>query len=201
MSLIDPRAGALPGVPPLGAFERTAQAGEPVQVILDGEQYAVLAQGQMASAEGTGRQVAWVQGGTDTTAMFIQALAQSFGGGISSAVAREFGLEPAPGLPLAAHTVTQAIAAARTGQQALAGVDFLTALEHSATAGGPAFRAVAAQTGMAAGDLSSDDLRLIDEAMQSRFAQAAASGHSPVSSQTCAGWLKDELSRLTKANG
>jgi hypothetical protein len=140
-----------------------------------------------------GRSVAWVAPNVDTTGMFAQALARSYGQGIASAVSRELGLEPNPGKPLSARTVTLALDMAQTSRDALSGVDFMTRLALSATNDAPAFQQACRDAGVAPSDLDAGRRGALDQAMQARFDQAAESGHSPVSLATAAGWLRDLL--------
>ncbi|HSV46275.1 MAG TPA: hypothetical protein VLJ58_10840, partial [Ramlibacter sp.] len=193
MSIDSIRGG---GGPPIEAFRQGAQQGEAVQVAVDGQNFKVVAQGQMQAQGATGRSVAWVQGGADTTSLFIDAMAQSYGGALSGAVARELGLAPAPGQPLASRTVTQALEMAGTGAQALAGVDFMTRLDHSAQGQGSAFRGVAAQLGLEPQALDASQRGAIDQRMQARFDAAAATGQSPVAAATASAWLREELAAL-----
>lgn len=118
----------------LEAFAKAAESGQDVYVDVAGEKLQVLGMGTTPG----GRSVAWVAPNVDTTAMFAQALARSYGQGIASAVSRELGLEPNPGKPLSARTVAQALDMAQTSRDALSGVDFLTRLALSATNGAPA---------------------------------------------------------------
>lgn len=120
----------------LEAFAKAAESGQDVYVDVAGEKLQVLGMGTTPG----GRSVAWVAPNVDTTAMFAQALARSYGQGIASAVSRELGLEPNPGKPLSARTVAQALDMAQTSRDALSGVDFLTRLALSATNGAPAFQ-------------------------------------------------------------
>lgn len=72
----------------LDAFAKAAQSGEDVYVDIAGETLRVLGVGSTPG----GRSVAWVAPNVDTTGMFAQALARSYGQGIASAVSRELGL-------------------------------------------------------------------------------------------------------------
>jgi len=186
----------LSGVPGVDAFQSAAAQGPQVVVAVDGRDLRVLAQGSMDGGSAQ-RSVAWVQSDLDVAGMFMQALSQAYGGGISAAVARELGLEPAPGRPLESRLVLQAVDMAQTGQRALAGVDFLTQLEHSAAAQGSAFRTVLADMGLAPSALSSTQRQQIDAAMTDRFLSATQAGEVPVTPETAASWLKDTISRLT----
>ena len=173
----------------LEAFAKAAESGQDVYVDVAGERLQVLGVG----ATPGGRSVAWVAPNVDTTEMFAQALARTFGQGIASAVSRELGLEPNPGKPLSARTVAQALDMAQTSRDALSGVDFLTRLAWSATSGAPAFQQACADAGVAPASLDAARRSSLDQAMQARFDQAAQSGQSPVSLGTAAAWLRDML--------
>jgi hypothetical protein len=183
--------------PRLDAFRAGAVGADAVFVsVVDGS-FRVLGQSTFQTA-GAPRQVAWLQDdGTDTSGLFVKALASAYGSEVSSSVAREFGLRPAPGQPLASRTVFAAIEAAETGRHALAGVDFLTILEHSACNGGVAFRHIAQDLGIDTAALEMPHRQRIDTALREKFADAAASGKSPVSPETAGQWLKKELKVLT----
>ncbi|WZB66609.1 hypothetical protein WJ971_00480 [Achromobacter xylosoxidans] len=161
----------------LDAFAKAAQSGEDVYVDIAGETLRVLGVGSTPG----GRSVAWVAPNVDTTGMFAQALARSYGQGIASAVSRELGLEPNPGKPLSARTVTLALDMAQTSRDALSGVDFMTRLALSATNDAPAFQQACRDAGVAPSGLDAGRRGALDQAMQARFDQAAESGHSPVS--------------------
>ncbi len=81
--------------------------------------------------------------------------------------------------------------------QALAGVDFLTRLEFSAVHPGARFKACAQELNIPVDGLSQDQRERIDSLMQERFAEAAASGNSPVDPHLAKQWLHHELFRLT----
>ncbi|MFM9895182.1 hypothetical protein [Achromobacter xylosoxidans] len=179
----------------LDAFAKAAQSGEDVYVDIAGETLRVLGVGSTPG----GRSVAWVAPNVDTTGMFAQALARSYGQGIASAVSRELGLEPNPGKPLSARTVTLALDMAQTSRDALSGVDFMTRLALSATNDAPAFQQACRDAGVAPSDLDAGRRGALDQAMQARFDQAAESGHSPVSLATAAGWLRDLLKSASSA--
>lgn len=197
MTISNPAGSSPLGPPALEAFRQSAQDAPEVRVTLDSGSYQVLGQGQF-SGGGASRSVAWVQGDSDTTSMFVQALSQSFGGGLSAAVARELGLEPAPGKPLASRLVSQALDIAKTGQQALSGVDFLTLLDHSAVAGGMGFKAALSPLPIDPASLDGATRAAIDARIKEKFEQAAARGESPVLAATAQAWIKAELLLLTK---
>ncbi len=81
--------------------------------------------------------------------------------------------------------------------QALAGVDFLTRLEFSAVHPGARFKACAQELNIPVDGLSQDQRERIDSLMQERFAEAAASGNSPVDPHLAKQWLHHALFRLT----
>lgn len=179
----------------LAAFHEQSKQGEALNVSINGQDFKLLALGNIASTDGsTGRSVAWVQGQTDTTTMFLQALSGSYGSRLSSAVAGELGLVSSPGKALSSRTVQQACEMAQTGQQALSGVDFLTRLEHSAVAAGNAFKSTLKRLDIDAQDLNSAARASIDARMSARF--DAAAGQSPLDSRTVSNWLVEELQAL-----
>ncbi|WP_445658165.1 hypothetical protein [Achromobacter sp. NCFB-sbj8-Ac1-l] len=173
----------------LEAFSKAAESGQDIYVDIAGETLQVLGMG----ATPGGRSVAWVAPNVDTTEMFAQALARSYGQGIASAVSRELGLEPNPGKPLSARTVSLALDMAQTSSDALSGVDFLTRLAVSAAHGTPAFQQACADAGVAPASLDAARRGQLDQAMQARFEHAAQSGQSPVALSTAAGWLRELL--------
>lgn len=173
----------------LDTFAKAAEGGQDVYVDIAGEKLQVLGTG----ATPGGRSVAWVAPNVDTTAMFAQALAQSYGQGIASAVSRELGLEPNPGKPLSARTVAAAIDMAETSSHAISGVDFITRLALSACGNTPAFHQACGDAGVAPDSLDAARRAALDASMQARFDQAAQAGQSPVSLGTAAGWLRELL--------
>jgi hypothetical protein len=177
----------------LDTFAQKASQSDQLQaMVVDGQAYTVQAVGQLSTAGGQ-RSVAWVQGDVDTTTLFMQALGASFGGPLSAAVSKELGLAPNPGKPLASRLVTQAMDMAQTGQQALSGIDFSTRLAHSASNGGAAFKAVAAELAISPAALTDASRRDIDARMVQRFDAASASGQTPVSAAQADQWLRAEL--------
>ena len=198
MNPISPNTGPSPQTV-IDAFRTSAGQGESVRVVdVDGQSFQVLAEGHLPGSQGGSRSVAWVQGDTDTTGMFLNALAQRFGPGVADHVADALGLAPAPGKPLAARLVPQAIEMAETSAQALSGVDFLTRLEHSAGSDGVAFRAAAARLCIDPARLDGTTRNQIDQHMQADFASAAARGESPVSAATATQWLLAHLEHLPR---
>lgn len=198
MSIENPSSASGPhAAPSLDAFRTAAEQHDAVSLTLDGERWQVQGTGVLP---GSGRKVAWVRpenAQADTTSAFVQALGQSFAAGISRAVARELGLHPQPGQPLPSRTVTQAIDMAKTGQQALAGVDFFTRLQFSAAKGGSEFKRVCAEEGLAAGKLSKADLERLDHQLDQQFQQALSSGAVPVTYDNAERWLKEALQSLS----
>lgn len=179
--------------PLLDAFRQAAQTHDAVRITLDGADWQVQGVGTMPQSR---REVAWVSPDAaqpDTTSVFVQALEQSFSSGLSAAVARSLDLRPAPGQALSSRTVNQAVDMAQTGQQALSGVDFLTRLQFSAASNGPEFRRVCESLGQEAGAVTQERRQHIDAQMDARFAQAHASGASPVSGQQAEQWLRQAL--------
>ena len=85
--------------------------------------------------------------------------------------------------------------AGHTAQKALAGVDFVTYLDHSAVLGGRQFNALVTHLGLEGLDPQAREH--IDKRMKLRFEQAAQAGTVPVDPQTAYQWLKSELLILT----
>jgi hypothetical protein len=175
--------------PSLEHFETAAHGAEAVCISVSGQSMQVLGVG----ATPGGRSVAWVAPDVDTTRLFTEALGQTYGTGIARAVARELGLEPSPGKPLASRTVAQALDMAQTSSQAMSGVDFATRLDCSAAARGAGFQAACRSLGIEPSAIGPQRAAQIDQAMQARFEQAARQGQSPVAPATAQAWLKDLL--------
>lgn len=186
---IDSVSRPVPGYPQLDAFTQAAQGGGDVFISVAGDQLRVLGTG----ATPGGRSVAWVAPDVDTSSMFAQALANTYGNGIASAVSRELGLAANPGKPLSSRTIEQAVDMAQASRQALEGVDFATRLACSASAGSSIFMAACNQAGIDPASLDAQQRRTLDADMQQRFDQAAASGQSPVSLDTARTWLSQLL--------
>jgi len=152
-----------------------AEQGEGLTVVLDGETLALKAVGRLPSQ----REVGWVRTDgaepPDTVRVFLEQLQASFGGGITTSVARELGLDPAPGKPLEARTIARAIDMANTAQTAYSGVNFLSRMAFSAQAPGPQFEAVSESLGVKADSLTAEQRGAIDAAFGRAF-EAAASG-------------------------
>ncbi|MEI2417111.1 hypothetical protein V8Z80_13125 [Orrella sp. JC864] len=195
---IDFASPSSPGNLRLEDFAHAARSGGDVYVSADGQAWQVLGQGQTPG----GRSVAWVAPDVDTASMFARALADSYGNGIASAVSRELGLDPSPGRPLSARTVSMALDMAQTASMAMEGVDFATRLACSALGGSPAFAAACRQAGVQDPAAVGPALRgEIDAAMQARFETAAAGGQSPVPLSTAQAWLNDiTASKLAGSN-
>ena len=177
------------GSPSLAHFEAAAHDSEAVYISVSGQSMQVLGTG----ATPGGRNVAWVAPDIDTTRLFTDALANSYGNGITQTIVRELGLEPTPGKPLSSRTVSQALDMAQTSSQALSGVDFATQLDHSASARGAGFPTACRALTIDPASLSTQRRQEIDAAMQLRFEQASAQGQSPVMADTAQSWLRDLL--------
>jgi hypothetical protein len=179
------------------AFRAGATGADTLHVHASGGGMQVLGRSAYVSG-GAQREVAWVDDpGTDASGMFLQALADTYGQGITTRVARELGLRPAVGQPLSARTVELALAATETGRQALEGVDFLTMLEHSLRHGGPVVQGILKDLAIDPSRLDTGVQQRIDEAMRQRFADSAAAGQTPVPPELARKWMKLELSVLT----
>jgi len=189
-------SGSIAPPPDLRAFKEAARRQTDGFIELDGQQLRVLGTGTTPSQ----RPVAWVRGNGsaagDTNSAFVGALGQSFSSGIASAVARELGLAPAPGVPLAARTVERAIDMAKTGQQVMDGVHFMTRLNLSATHRGAGFARACQVAGLDPASLNAAQRAAIDAALDQRFLAATQQGGSPVDPQTAAGWLRQILAEL-----
>ena len=129
--------------------------------------------------------------------MFVTALRDAYGPGIGAAVARQLSLRPAPGRPLEARDVGRALEAAETSQQAIAGVDYLTLLRHSACADSREFRDAAQELGIDTATLGADLRRKLDDALRRRFEEARAAGAAPLSAETAKALLQNALHLLT----
>lgn len=178
----------------LDSFNERATQGKEVRVEVDGQSYMVLAQGTLATASGNARSVAWVQGDVDTTHIFVNAMSQTYGARVSDSITKELGLEPSPGKPLASRLVQQALEMAKISQEVLGGVDFLTALEHSAVAGGRGFHQAVSVLNLDSKSMTAQTRMELDAHMQAKFAQANANGQSPVAAEVASAWLKGLLS-------
>lgn len=110
----------------LNNFVDAAKNGPEILVSQDGRQLESLATGQ---APGSGRRVDWVKSNeADGTGMFLHALSRAYFGNIADAVAKELGLAPSPGKPLASRAVEQSVDMAQTANIAMDGVNFLEGL-------------------------------------------------------------------------
>lgn len=175
--------------PSLESFRAAAQGGDWLHLAQDGSSWQVKASGATPS----GRQVAWVEPQGDTTSAFVDALGQSFSRGIQAAVARELGLQPAPGRPLASRMVEQALEMAQTGQTALDGVDFFTRLNVSAKQDSAEFLRACKQLGLDPAGVAPAQRTQVDALMQQRFDAAAAGLQGPVSPGVARDWLVQTL--------
>ncbi len=175
--------------PLLDSFREAAKKGAFLYVSHDGCEWQVLATTSMLDE----CSVAAPGPGSDSQSAFIGALGQAFSAGIQAAVVRELGLAPAPGQPLAARVVQQAIAMAQTSQQAMLGVDFMTQFMCGAVTRSGGFAAACRAQGLPLEAVSRLQCEAIDAAMQRRFAQAASQGQSPVAPALAQQWLQSEL--------
>jgi len=182
---------SLPPAPALEAYTEAAQNAQDLYVTISGTQYQVLSWGQTPM----GRSVAWIAPDTDTTSMFTQALAQTFGRGIASAVAQQLGLDPAPGKPLSSRTVFSAMAMADNAKNALLGVDFLSRLSTSARADTAAFRQVCRDCQIDPTRITPEQRNNLDLAMEVKFDHACANGLSPVSLEQAGQWLRELVAK------
>lgn len=184
-----PAAAGSVGLPSVDAFRSAAQQGDWVHVSQDGAQWQVRASGTTPSQ----RSVAWVEPQSDPTSAFVGALGQSFSRGIQASVARELGLQPAPGRPLSARTVLQAIDMAQTSQAAMNGVDFFTRLSVSATGSSAAFAEACRSAALDPAAFDAQQRAAIDVRVQQRFDAAVANGLSPVPEPLARQWLAEEI--------
>jgi len=180
---------SLPAAPSIDDFAAAMAKGDAVYISVSGQSLQVLGTGVTPS----GRSVAWVAPDVDTTSLFKDALARTYGQGIAIAVARELGLEPSPGKPLSSRVVSLALDMAQTSSQAMSGVDFATRLEFSARAAGQGFASTCRAEGIDPGKIDAAERQRIDDAMQRRFDQAAAAGQTPVAAETARAWLREIL--------
>lgn len=183
----------------LERFSESATQGDVLRVSVDGQDFKILAAGQLNSASGATRSVAWVQSDEDTTGIFLKAMSQSYGAKVSNSVAKELGLNPSPGKPLASRLVQQALEMAKVSQMALGGVDFMTLLDQSAVSGGRGFQQAVAELNIDPKSINTDNRQWLDTQMKSRFDEANANGQSPVSPETASGWLKGLIASLNPA--
>jgi len=175
--------------PDLDHFKAATEGTDVVYISVSGQSMQVLGTGTTPG----GRSVAWVAPDVDTTRLFTEALEHRYGIGISQTIARELGLHPSPGTPLSSRTVERALDMARTSSQALEGVDFITQLNCSATTQGAGFQSTCQTLGLDPARFTPQQRQDIDTAMQARFQQAVAQGHSPVPFETAQTWLRELL--------
>jgi hypothetical protein len=171
-------------------FKECATQGEELRVAVDGQSYKVLAQGAIINPSGIRRSIAWVQCDDDTTSIFVKAMSQSYGTRVSDSIAKELGLEPSPGKPLASRLVQQALEMAKVSQQVLEGVDFITALEHSAVSIGRSFNRALSDLNLDHKSLTGETRMEVDAQMKAKFSEANANGNSPVTAEVASIWLK-----------
>ncbi len=195
MSDIPSLSGSL-ARPVLDRFREGAEHGAELQVSVDGDVFKILATGQLNTASGATRSVAWVHSDEDTTGIFLKAMSQSYGARVSNIIANELGLCPSPGKPLASRLVQQAFEMAKVSRGALEGVDFITLLDRSAVTGGKDFQNAVAKMNVNLTSLNADTRRWIDSQMKSRFDDANANGQSPVSPEVASVWLRGLIASL-----
>jgi len=174
---------------PLETYTEAAQSGQDLYVNISGAQYQVLSVGSTP----TGRSVAWLAPDIDTTSMFTQALTQTYGQGIASAVARQLELTPAPGKALSSRTISLAVDMANTARDALSGVDFMSRLSSSAVGNSAVFQQACQDSNLDPATISLAQRESLDQSMQTRFEQAALTGQNPVSLATAGHWLRELL--------
>lgn len=179
-------------LPSLEKFTEAAKAGQDLYVNINGEQRQILGLGSTPA----GRSVAWLAPDVDTTSMFTQALAHTYGPGIASAVARELGLLPNPGKPLSSRRVEAAVDMANTSRHALSGVDFLSRISTSAMGNTSVFQQACRDRNLDPAMITPEQRQRLDQAMQTRFEQAYAAGHSPVPLATASQWLRELLQQF-----
>lgn len=178
---------SLPPLPDLESYSVAARAGQDLYVDIDGTQRQVLSWGNTQR----GRSVAWLA--PDTTSMFTQALTETYGRGIASAVAKQLGLEPSPGKPLSSRTVLTALDMANNAKDALVGVDFMSRLNASAVGSTPVFRQACLDCNIDPTAVTPSQRQALDLAMQARFDEAAVAGNSPVPLESVGEWLRELL--------
>lgn len=185
------------------AAEQATRGGQDGQltIVLDGEALQIRAVGRLPSQ----REVGWVRTGEgpppDALRMFLEQLQASFGSGISASVARELGLEPAPGKPLDARQVTRAIDMASTAQAAYSGINFLSRMAFSAQAPGPQFEALCESAGTRAGDLTAAQREAIDAAFGRAFAAASNGDTVAVDHAQAAELMRAAIAEVLAASG
>jgi hypothetical protein len=181
-----------PGPFSIDHFARAAQAcadgyvkieGESIVAVPTASPFTRLDLARQKDAGDTAAQPA------DPHAVFMQALRQRFGTGIANSVIKELDLHVSPGRPLPCATITRALNMGRVSQQALAGVDFITQLSLSATAGTQMFMDICARAGIDPASLSTAQRARIDLAMRARFEQAEVLGLCPTEPAAACAWL------------
>ncbi len=91
-------------------------------IVLDAGQFHVKADGHFNGSLGS-MDVAWVEADADATGTFLALLGAAYSDALATTIAKDLGLAPAPGEPLASHSVMRAADMARTGAALLAGRD------------------------------------------------------------------------------
>lgn len=192
ISGLDRFSGA--SLPTLDAFREAASKGEDVFITVDGEQLRVLGEGRLP---GSGRAVAWVEGGdgtSNTQRVFGDALAGRYGSGVAGAVMRELGIDTAAaGKPIAARTVRAALDMAATAGSAIEGANFAVRFAHSAAIGSPAFRDAVIAAGKVPDEVDASTRARIDAAFDARWQAAQAAAPGPLSMEQAAAWLREAV--------
>ncbi len=187
ISGLDRFSGA--SLPSLDAFREAAGKGEDVYITVDGEQLRVLGEGRLP---GSGRAVAWVDGGegSNTQRVFGDALAGRYGSGVAGAVMRELGIDTAAvGKPIAARTVRAALDMAAAAGSAIEGANFAVRFAHGAAIGSPAFRDAVTAAGKAPEEVDAAARARIDAEFDAQWQAAQAAAPGPVSAEQAAAWL------------
>lgn len=183
----------------LEAFLSAAEAGDYVGIRSGPDGSAVIAVGRTAQ----GRRVAWIDdsrpdalppGMADAAAAFLAALAERYGPRICDIVHRQLELPPA-GQPLPAPLVRRAVRLARDSQSLFAGVNFMTRLRLSATAGGEGFREACAAAGIDPASLGAARRELADRLFRQSFEAAARGDTIQVEEAEAFALLVDALRR------
>jgi hypothetical protein len=175
--------------PSLDDFVRQAHGAEQVIATPEGNRWTVIAVGKTPS----GREVLFVDPQVDSTALLLRALADRYGPIASQIAARELGLGPARGVPVAARVVESAVRLGADVQSALAGVDFVTRLAASAVRQGHIFRECCEQLGMAPSSLGLARREALDRDIERRIVVAQAQGAVPIAPPAVRAWLLEAL--------
>lgn len=143
---------------PLESFLDAAASGDYVGIGEGLNGPAVIALGKAPN----GAQVAWIDTSkagslpremADATAMFLDALEQSYGRHISEIVKNGLRLNDHAGRPLASPLVKRAVELAKASQSLYAGMNFMSRIHFSATRGGAEFARACAKHGTSAQEL------------------------------------------------